>query len=460
MLIINILCGSIFICIFLLLFLKFFPRKQIPIEKKISKNIDTFVANVQEHQLTPENHFVLADLYHYGKYGRAKSLNLAIHEYDKVIKFSNDRSLLAKAYFSKAKIYEETTNKDVSNILDNYVKAFENGMEESILIIGKIYMHGLHPHYLADKLIASKIFTMFLNFSPSLHAWCNYYLKEIQFDLSYTDLDTIPQNNQSVKYLPENIIHTLNNAIRFIKTNQIEMIKYSSVLDRDELKKFEISDDEPEFVFNNLPKNIVTNDTQNVHDHSLQNIGKQIIDIIDSRNEVKEDDFSNNFRALLKKVPNESKEAFERVCKSFSTVHHSRYEKSERDVFNLVHNKIKENEDAKIIFIDNILSCIENELIVCSTGKIMRLLSTLDVIDSETPTLKPEWVIKNEISQTISKTINDLSASQKSKYNSDDNEQIVNLIQTKVKNKCTTDYKDVLDPAILDIYLNDYFQYL
>jgi hypothetical protein len=115
------------------------------------------------------------------------------------------------------------------------------------------------------------------------------------------------------------------------------------------------------------------------------------------------------------------------------------------------------------MFVDNINSCVENENVVCSTGKIMRMLSTLDVIDKETPDLKPEWMIKDEIAQTISKTIKDLNEKDKKDYESDEDrlsERVRLKLKKKISTKCKTDYKDIIDSEILDTYLNDYFEYI
>jgi hypothetical protein len=433
--------------------------KKPSFENQITDKIDTFIDTVEEKQLTPEHHFTLGELYQFGKFGKNKSSHLALVEYNKVIQTTHDVSLKGKTYMNKAKIYEELQPINISNILDNYLKALECGFEESIICIGKIYIHGLHPYYLPDKLIASRIFSTFDHFSPTLQPWCNYYLKEINFDLKYIDLDTIPQHKQIVRYLPDNIVNLMQHSASKIT----KLTPYTSIVNQTDLQKFEIQDtDDPEVVFNKIPKNIIKNDSQNVHDHSLQNIGKQIIQVLENKSSIHDHNtqFQQNVQNLLNNISENDKKVVQRVCESFADVKHSRYDKSEKEIFNLVYDKIKKNDDHLIIFVDNITSCIENDVIVCSTGKIMRMLSTLDVIDADTPTLKPDWVIKNEISQIISKTINDLSKSQKDEYNSEHNERIVNLIKTKVHSKCKNDYKNVMDDSILDIYLQDYFQYL
>ena len=314
--------------------------KKTSFEKQITDKIDTFIDTVEEQQLTPENHFTLGELYHFGKFGKNKSSHLALVEYNKVIQTTNDVKLKGKTYMNKAKIYEELQPINISNILDNYLKALECGFEESILCIGKIYMHGLHPYYLPDKLIASRIFSTFDHFSPTLQPWCNYFLKEINFDFKYIDLDTIPQHKQIVRYLPDNIVILMQRSASKIT----KLTANTSIVNQTDLQKFEIQDtDDPEVVFNKIPKNVIKNYSQNVHDHSLQNIGKQIIQVLENKSSIHDHNtqFQQNVQNLLNKISKNNKKDVQRVCESLADVKHSRYDKSEKEIFNLVYDKIK-----------------------------------------------------------------------------------------------------------------------
>ena len=112
------------------------------------------------------------------------------------------------------------------------------------------------------------------------------------------------------------------------------------------------------------------------------------------------------------------------------------------------------------MFIDNLNSGVEHNYVVCSTGKIMRMLSTLDIIDNKMPDLKPEWVIKQEIMQTIANTINKLSSKERKQYESDNNAKIKKVIENRIRTKCLNDYKDILQENILDLYLNEYLEHI
>ena len=208
-----------------------------------------------------------------------------------------------------------------------------------------------------------------------------------------------------------------------------------------------------------LPKQVVHNDSQNVHDHSLQNIGNIIIDKLGKENK-NTNNFETNRRSLLSGLDEKKYPNVKRVCYSLGDVVHSRFEKSEKDVFNLVWERVKDNNDLKLMFIDNLNSGVEHNYVVCSTGKIMRMLSTLDIVDNKMPDLKPEWVIKQEIMQTIANTINKLSSKERKQYESDNNAKIKKVIENRIRTKCLNDYKDILQENILDIYLNEYLEHI
>ena len=424
-------------------------------------------------ELSPEEYYSLGELYQNGKFGREKNANMAMINFNKAIQLadSNDHDLLGKCHLSLAQIHENSGNESSApNMINHYLQALKFGYEESIIHIGKLYMNGLHPFYLPDKMMAAKIFTTFLNFSENIKPWCKLHLQDI-YKVQYKDLDTIRQNDISYHGLPDNIVDRMlmsSNEIRHVHPYKLSFDKKllkSTYDDEDEefpknrkLKPAKGTPKKPSILLR-LPKQVVHNDSQNVHDHSLQNIGNIIIDKLGKENK-NTDNFVTNRQALLsglneKKYPN-----VKRVCDSLGDTIHSRFEKSEKDVFNLVWERVKDNDDLKHMFIDNLNSGVEHNYVVCSTGKIMRMLSTLDIVDNNLPDLKPEWVIKQEIMQTIANTINNLSSKERKQYESDNNAKIKKVMENRIRTKCMNDYKDILQENILDIYLNEYLEYI
>lgn len=424
-------------------------------------------------ELSAEEYYSLGELYQNGKFGREKNANMAIINFDKAIQLadSNDHDLLGKCHLSLAQIHENSgSESSAPYMINHYLQALKFGYEESIIHIGKLYMNGLHPFYLPDKMMAAKIFTTFINFSENIKPWCKLHLQDI-YKVQYKDLDTIRQNDISYHGLPDNIVDRMlmsSNEIRHVHPYKLSFDKNllkSTYDDEDDefpknrkLKPAKGTPKKPSILLR-LPKQVVHNDSQNVHDHSLQNIGNIIIDKLGKENK-NTNNFETNRRSLLSGLDEKKYPNVKRVCDSLGDVVHSRFEKSEKDVFNLVWERVKDNNDLKLMFIDNLNSGVEHNYVVCSTGKIMRMLSTLDIVDNKMPDLKPEWVIKQEIMQTIANTINKLSSKERKQYESDNNATIKKVIEKRVHTKCLNDYKDILQENILDLYLNEYLEHI
>lgn len=423
-------------------------------------------------RLSPEEYFSLGELYQHGKFGREKNPNKAIFNIKKAIHLSDesDHELLGKCHLTLGQIFESISNRESAHdMLNHYLQALSYGYEECILLIGKLYTNGLHPYYLPDKMVAAKIYSNFSNFSETIKPWCQLNLQDI-YKVSYQDLDVLRQNNINYESLPSDITDQMVYAANKIRT----VIPYKSVVDKRLLIKYD--DEFPNTrklkpakntpkkvsILTRLPKQVVHNDTQNVHDHSLQNIGNIIIDKLEKNKSTdsSSNDFNNNLSELLNRLDQKKYPHVKRVCESLNNLTHSRFDKSEQDVFNLIWNKVKNKNDSKELFLDNINSAVEHGYVVCSTGKIMRMLSTLDIVDDNVPNLKPDWVIKQEIMQTIGNTINKLTKQEKNQYESEHNDNIKNIIKNRVRNKCLKEYKNVLEENIVDLYLKDYFEYI
>jgi len=131
---------------------------------------------------------------------------------------------------------------------------------------------------------------------------------------------------------------------------------------------------------------------------------------------------------------------------------HSRLKIAESDLLNLVVNRINKHDNPKDLsnnLVSSLTSGVEKGFVVCGTGRMMRVLGSLDRMDKDNLVeLKPSWAIKEEISNVINKIrddeLNKCSSNLKNKYDSgEDSPEIDNLlnnIKNKVKNKCTNDY--------------------
>lgn len=415
----------------------------------------------------PEEYFVLGELHHHGKFNREKNARLAEENYNKCLNKTEDVPLKGRCHLALANLYEDK-GEGPERIIQHYLKALECGYEESIIHIGKIYMNGIHPYVLPEKMVAARIFSTFSTFSNNVQPWCKLYLQEIH-SIQYKDLDAVPQRGVHYQPLPYRIVDDMVTAANRIRG---DVIPYKSSFNNSWLRNYDEEDRQSrqrnrkrtskvKSVLLRLPQQVVKNDSQNVHDHSVQNIGNQIIKSLDSQVRTSPNEFSQNRDELMRHLDETKYPHVRRVCDSLNTTSvHSRFNKTEAEVFNMMWAKVKNNPDQRDMLLDSLNSGVEDGHVVCSTGKIMRMLSTLDATDDSVPDVKPDWVIRQEIMATISNTIQGLNKAEQKQYNSDNNERVRSLINDRVRKKCQEDYKDVLAPEILEMHLGEYLEFV
>jgi hypothetical protein len=117
---------------------------------------------------------------------------------------------------------------------------------------------------------------------------------------------------------------------------------------------------------------------------------------------------------VLNYQDNTVKEDAFRVLESLNDAEHSGLEISERAALNAVWAKISSlpggdkrdaKRDAKDILVQQLASGVEQGAIVCSTGKIARIMGTMDGL-SEGAQLKPMWAVREEIGSLAAKIRN------------------------------------------------------
>ena len=112
----------------------------------------------------------------------------------------------------------------------------------------------------------------------------------------------------------------------------------------------------------------------------------------------------------------------------------------------------------------NMSSGVEKNIPVCSTGRMMRVLGSLDKTDAENIVeLKPSWAIKEELDSVVNKIRNDelekCSQNLRKQYdNGEDTPEVdafLDNIKNKVKQKCNDDYvkSGILSEVELDLKL-------
>ena len=467
------------------------PRLEPRIVKKELQKIEN---EQSDDHLSDKQMFVLAEIYHYGRYGKSINMDRAIELYNKSAEKSTDIKHIGNCYMGIARAYKEGWKgqyPDAGKAVNWFLKSIECGYEDALIYVAHIYMYGLHPNYLPDKLTAGKIYNIIIfnkQISESARSVCNDQLKEIT-KMRYNDLDAEPERGRTYYTLPSNIDHHITISIDTANTKQVECIPsaiYKTVKPKNiHTVNTRIAIIEPpdnENILDIIPVQNVYNDLQNVHSTTVQNAAKNTVDYIEQKTS-HVTNYTNSFNQFMHEIDYDTsikevdRENIRKVLYSFSDTSHSRYGKSEKDIFNLVWSRINDpvNNDRRSdmikVFADNISSAVERDHIVCSTGKIVRMIGSLDGIDAEPLlSLKPEWAINEEIATTASnireKVLEFATEKEKSAYEAlnqtDEQKQLAenlsNIMKAELLQKCKTEYVDsnIMSEETLHEKLADY----
>jgi|UniRef100_A0A6C0BGG0 hypothetical protein len=482
-------------CLIFVLWAKNFKRHAMEHVTRDSRDIKQKLQKIEDEQggiesLSDKQTYVLADTYHYGRYGKPLNVKKAIDLYLQSIGKSSNLEHIGKCYMAIARVYIEgwkDHRPDAVKAIKWFLKSIECGYEDGILEIAKIYMYGLHPYYLPDKLTAGKIYSIVLynqKFSDSARTMCTEHLKQIA-QMGYSDLDAAPEAGRTYYTLPFNIEEKISICLESANTRHVEWIHTSSFVPtlQNETRIATKNQDETNTnVLDFIPVQKIYNDSQNVHSSTVQNAAQNTIEYIENKTGTVTD-FTNSVSQFIQEIENiadmrpSEKENIKKVLESLSESIHSRYDKSEKDVFNLVWARINDrvnNErrsDMIKVFADNISSGVEHDNVVCSSGKIVRMIGSLDGMDVEPlPSLKPEWAINEEIASSASairnKVLERATTNQRKAYEAldqtDEQKQIAehlsNIMRTELRQKCKVEYVDtnILSEDVLNSKLADY----
>jgi hypothetical protein len=153
-------------------------------------------------------------------------------------------------------------------------------------------------------------------------------------------------------------------------------------------------------------------DAQNVHDHGVMAHVRSTLGALRRRvpggGLGREDDVCGVVRAASDECPDLDDDARGRLEEVLRTVdraveRHSTLGVSEREALALVWSRIGELEDPAVragaveTLAKQLASAVEGGSVVCSTGKISRMVGALDGIDAEAGVAKPLWAVREEL---------------------------------------------------------------
>ena len=448
----------------------------------------------KEVELDHEQTFTLAEIFQYGKHGQSINLQQSVDLYISSFEKSINNSHKAKCCMALGHIFrnglENILPPDALNALKYFIMAFSYGNGDAIFDIIEIYEHGLHPFFLPEKITTSKILNLIIydkpeKFSHEMIIIAKEKQKNLISKISYVDIDKTRQDNRAYKDLPSDITIKLETIISqfpdkfeivnttFTKTSRVQAHIIDNNEDFQETLWNDLIEqnnrDRGNTILDILPEQVIVNDSQNVHSSSLNNSAKKTIEIIENSSTISKS-FNNNVNMFLNSIPKTdeiSLEKVSRVLESLNDNKHSKFDKSEKDVFNIIWSRINDPVNLSVrtsliqSLADNISSAIEHSFIVCSTGKIMRMIGSLDAIDKEAVlNLKPEWAIKEEIGNNAAIIRNEIlehaSNKEREMYNEGGMNDLAKQMSEKLKSKCKKDYDGILTDGNLDIIIQPY----
>ena len=408
------------------------------------------------------------------------------HSKPKEEKVDNTPSALAAAFDA---IHSEKAKPDMHRGLILLIHALDSGEEMAALEIAKIYMRGIHPTTKSNKVVGGKICKWIAD-NPRFSRHCRAFAKDLALEemrYEHGEIGTDPEP------LPEDIVSIMNEHLENVDTllhiqtpehRQVPLVPVPTDADADADADADVPLRHVRTTVTPIAATIATvtftqnpilGDSQNVHSSAVQNAANQTlqriskgVDSVTGFAPVHTGDI-NAFMVYLDSqscdIDIQEKEKVKRVIATLqSDIPHSRYNKTEAEVFSNTWSHISRpdndnKENMARIFAQSLASAVEHDHVVCSTGKIVRMIGSLDGMEEEnnnSPSLKPEWALDVEIGSLAAKVRGDvlstLTSEQRQDYDND-NERGAEVVKTMRETfilKARSEYGTLISPALLD----------
>lgn len=376
---------------------------------------------------------------------------------------------------------KENTNQKVQRMCQKFLYDPENNWT-TLLECADIYRTGAYPHYINNNYIAQELFqAVSMSSEPYIAGIAQEKCIELQ-DTPICD-DDIHYNAQILQcpYLENIKMTAMLNANKGsiinpkhknhedaqecnVENNQRDTDTYNEQQRADNRRQNKRTEDPCRETLEIQ----IANDTQNVHDSVISSYIQSNINTINrsKNNEITHDEIQKDIENVIDSINkhndiNENTKLYaKRVINELTDNIHSKYQLSEKQVLSLIYKRIINNENkenAIEILANQLVDCIEDKHVVCSSGRIAHIVQTLECLDSSNEDLqiiKPKFALREEISNIASKIQQKWKNNEK--YLNDDKE-IMERVKSEFKNEVYDKYKDLhLNKNYLDSLINEY----
>ena len=219
-----------------------------------------------------------------------------------------------------------------------------------------------------------------------------------------------------------------------------------------------------------VPVNPMRRDAQNVHDHSVMNIAKKnfkSMPLVTSENSTTEQKVIKSIQSNKELSERQKSDALN-VLGRLGDAETSGFGVSEKDVLSTVWSKINGEQDATVkrnlieTLGKQLASGVENGVVVCSSGKILRMLGTLDGTDHAPEQLRPVWAVREEMGTLAagirSRHVDSLAPESKASYDRGEMPELENNMKAEFNKKVNDLYVDELgmSKAVLGPIIREY----
>ena len=501
--VVVIITALVVACIVYLVYRRYIRIKKQNIKFENNKKIRNAVEAMHRQpdivrQLPPSEQVSVARVVEEGRFGARGGAYVAEQMYiaaaDRAAA-DGDAVASADALFNLAQLYER--NARVDDAFTVYLEAFRAGRDDAAIRIGGLYAFGMHPHYPPDKVAARHVYEMIVSAS-SLNPTTadiaaikileittvmrNGYdpdviegVERIEMDVGYVwalrDAINVKENRENANVLKrgtETGAMTLFSALlndvgtNTRNTQEEEDERIARMLAGDVATQFTLMDDAHRRRVQTVVRNVGAEDygnRQNVHSTTAQNMAVTRLAAISTPDANNFLDASNAFRTELGIIGTIGTKDIERVLSSLTCANHSKYNKSEQDIFSDVWKRVTSAENAGRkadmikVLAQNMTSGVENGSVVCSTGKIMRMLGSLDAMDADltiAEPLKPEWAVNQELAgMAVSirkRTMDAMDATSRAAFETGGDDAVSAKMRTELEARTKEEY---VDPGIL-----------
>lgn len=209
----------------------------------------------------------------------------------------------------------------------------------------------------------------------------------------------------------------------------------------------------------------VNNDSQNVHSTTVLNCATKILE---SASKCKKVSFEEARGKVIEAATRTQCDItkIQRVIAQLNDEVHSRFGKSDRDIFLAMMSKIQaesnqtKRENLMEVLCHQLESGIENGAVVCSTGRIVRILSVYDGIDDSAQKIIPEWALDQELANLAHRTresvLSKASENERRAYESAESNALAEVMNEQFTKEAVASYKDIVSPETLRLKMNVY----